>query len=106
MQSSPSKEATQDSSNHTKGTKKPLQSTPQDADNDSGGGIISQGGRGGNDGYGDPDVNSSTQMEQVTSDVETKVRNMEYLFIYLFIYFLFFIYFFFIFSQAYWIELL
>lgn len=76
MQSSPSKEATQGSSNHTKGSLNALQSAPKNTDSDSGGGIISEGGEGGNDGYGDPDVDSSTQMEEVTPDVETKVGSV------------------------------
>lgn len=74
MQSSPSKEATQGSSSHNKGALKAVQSAPTDNGSDSGGGIINEGGEGDSEGYdGVSNVENSTPMEDVTSDVEAKV---------------------------------
>ncbi|XP_045133881.1 F-box only protein 9-like isoform X2 [Portunus trituberculatus] len=76
MQSSPSKEATQGSSSHNKGGLKAVQSALKDNGSDSGGGIINEGGEGSSEGYGVPNVESSTPMEEVTSDVEAKATEL------------------------------
>ncbi|XP_050730829.1 uncharacterized protein LOC127005778 [Eriocheir sinensis] len=74
MQQSPSK-ATEVSPNLPKGSLKALQSSPKkDVDSDSVGANISEAGE--NKDYGEPDVDSSAHMEEVTPDVETKAAEL------------------------------